>query len=508
MTTLFNIFLYLSTRERVYFYYFSFILTGGLFGFARRGFGFQYLWPNSTALQEASIPLLLSLFMIFSLLFTSGFLQFKRTMPLAQKLCWNLEAAFVIPVIALLLGNYSLAVQMGLFLALLVGIPIVMIIPPILAYRGQPAARHYTAAFAVLILACLVQILKTFNIVPTIFFTENAMLIGSALQVILLSPAVALRLQALQREQIKAELRAQKILTEAAQTRMKLLETEKRAQEERENYKKFAINTHNLVKLGKLSATLSHEVRNPAQSVLLSLSVANNLIDNIEQLIRKQIEISTSEGQSFYDVYLPQETSLRQMIQNSLKAIRSLSEITTTMTRQSTVDDSQVKTIDINRLIDESIMLTQAKIHDVQLTFNRGVITPINTMPVQLTQVLMNLISNAVDALEHHRQTLPEDTKKTFTSIIEIVTQTKARAQKLGIMIQIKDNGGGIPEDVIAHIFEEFYTTKKLDAGTGLGLYLAQKYIEENHGKIVVRNNPDFGGAEFTIWLPASGITD
>ena len=112
-----------------------------------------------------------------------------------------------------------------------------------------------------------------------------------------------------------------------------------------------------------------------------------------------------------------------------------------------------------------------------------------------------------MDALESHIQTLPENKQDGFTGIIEISTQTKARVNRQGVMIQIKDNGGGIPEDVMEHIFDEFYTTKRLGEGTGLGLHLAKKIIEESHGQIATRNNPDFGGAEFTIWLPTASTT-
>ena len=59
----------------------------------------------------------------------------------------------------------------------------------------------------------------------------------------------------------------------------------------------------------------------------------------------------------------------------------------------------------------------------------------------------------------------------------------------------------------MAHIFDEYYTTKKRGDGTGLGLHLAKSIIQEFHGEITVQNNPDFGGAEFKIWLPTTPAT-
>jgi len=491
--TLFNVFLYLSTRERVYLYYFCFILACGLFGFARRGFGFQYLWPDSTTLQATSAPFLLSAFISFSLLFTVEFLQFKQTMPLAKKLCLWLAWACAIPAIFALLGHYALAVQTTLFFALL-ALPMLVIIPPILAYHGQSEARQYTVAFAILILGACLHGLKHLSILPTNFFTENAMLMGSALQVTLLSMALGLRLQALKKEQIKTELQAE-------HTRQKLLKSEQRAKEQRKKHEQFAIETEKMVQLGKLTSSIGHEVNNPAQTVTLCLTVAKNLIGEISDLIRNEVSAKISQR------YETQTATLLQMLDHSLMSIKGLTEMTSALTRQSRAGETQVETVDINQMIDESLVLCKGKITVFTVRFNQRESSYVEAVPVRLCQVFINLFSNAADALETHSQALGEGQQEPFTGVIEISTRAVARAEQMGIEIQINDNGGGIPQEVMAHIFDEYYTTKKRGDGTGLGLHLAKSIIQEFHGEITVQNNPDFGGAEFKIWLPTTPAT-
>ncbi len=102
-----------------------------------------------------------------------------------------------------------------------------------------------------------------------------------------------------------------------------------------------------------------------------------------------------------------------------------------------------------------------------------------------MEQVLTNLISNGIDALENVSE-----------------KQIKLRTFKSGkgIVIEVEDSGSGIPEETMAHIFESFFTTKERGKGTGLGLSISHRIIEEHHGTLTVENNVG-NGATFRIEL-------
>jgi signal transduction histidine kinase len=103
----------------------------------------------------------------------------------------------------------------------------------------------------------------------------------------------------------------------------------------------------------------------------------------------------------------------------------------------------------------------------------------------QLNQVWTNLIDNAIDALPATGGTLT----------VQLAKQTK------GVCVSITDNGSGITPEVLAHMFEPFYTTKPAGEGSGLGLDIARRIVQEHGGRLEARSVP--GHTEFSVWLPA-----
>jgi len=114
--------------------------------------------------------------------------------------------------------------------------------------------------------------------------------------------------------------------------------------------------------------------------------------------------------------------------------------------------------------------------------------------PGRLEQVMINLLINARDAIEDKWVAAPETGS---VKAIRISTQRRDRT----VIIQVSDTGSGIPASIRNKIFEPFYTTKKVGQGTGLGLSISYGIIQECHGQIHARNNPD-GGACFIVEFP------
>jgi signal transduction histidine kinase len=104
----------------------------------------------------------------------------------------------------------------------------------------------------------------------------------------------------------------------------------------------------------------------------------------------------------------------------------------------------------------------------------------------QLNHVFMNIILNAAQAMDGRGK---------------LIISTELSLDGQSVILEIRDTGPGIPEDVLPHVFEPFYTTKDEGKGTGLGLSLAYGIVESHQGKILVRNNPD-QGSTFIIELP------
>lgn len=136
----------------------------------------------------------------------------------------------------------------------------------------------------------------------------------------------------------------------------------------------------------------------------------------------------------------------------------------------------------------------------VRVLLSNGNIPHIECYPGQLNQVFMNLLANAIDALEK------SNTGRSFAEIETnpncITITTKISDSKL--IISIKDNGKGITENIKTRIFDHLFTTKQVGKGTGLGLAIARQVIvEKHHGTINAHSNPK-EGAEFTITIPLS----
>jgi signal transduction histidine kinase len=108
----------------------------------------------------------------------------------------------------------------------------------------------------------------------------------------------------------------------------------------------------------------------------------------------------------------------------------------------------------------------------------------------QINQVLMNIISNAIDAMEEVNLENPE---------IRIATKI---LEDNRIAIYIADNGPGVPENVAKHIFDPFFTTKEVGKGTGLGLSISYQIIVENHGGLLLCTPILTGGTQFSIEIP------
>jgi two-component system NtrC family sensor kinase len=227
-----------------------------------------------------------------------------------------------------------------------------------------------------------------------------------------------------------------------------------------------------MASLGKLSASVVHEINNPIAGVL-------NLI-----LLMKRI----NEEDKFTH---PEMGRFNRYLDLMETETRRISRIVSNLLAFSRQVKMEKDLLDVNRLIEKTLFLNAnfIKINNVRVEQH---LAPDLTLIVgsadQLQQVFMNIVSNAVEAME---------AKKDGTLTIE----TRQVPGQKSIQVIFRDTGVGIPEHHRQRLFEPFFTTKKNGKGVGLGLSVAYGIIQEHGGTVQIRSAPG-EGTEFTVELP------
>jgi len=253
--------------------------------------------------------------------------------------------------------------------------------------------------------------------------------------------------------------------------------------------------------LGNLVAGVAHEINNPIGCIVGNVSAIHDSMTDLFGLIALYCEKFPNPGEEIeaeleaIDLdYLRQDLpKLIQAMKDSGDRIRSISKSLRTFSR---ADHDRKESFNLHEGIDSTVLILRHRLKaneyrpEIQVITEYGQMPEINCFPGQLNQVFMNLISNAIDAIEE------SDT----TTSHQIKIRTTAGADQ--VRIAIADDGIGMSEDVQAKIFEQRFTTKAVGKGTGLGLAIAHQIIVENHqGTIRVQSEPG-KGTEFIVELP------
>jgi len=214
--------------------------------------------------------------------------------------------------------------------------------------------------------------------------------------------------------------------------------------------------------VGKLAAGIVHEVNNPLDGII---RYTNMLLNHLE-------------NNSIAREYLLEAKKGLNRIANTTRELLEFS-------RQVNPNSSKTKRYaDVHNIIDESLDLLQAKFNGgirVNKKYKEGLS---KMLDCGLSHVVINLIKNSLDAM-------PDG------GILEISTDI----QDSLVQIRFKDNGVGMPSEIIEHIFEPFFTTKAIDKGTGLGLPICNEIIKKYEGRIEVESSPG-RGSTFTVLIP------
>ncbi|RJP85232.1 MAG: sensor histidine kinase [Desulfobacteraceae bacterium] len=247
----------------------------------------------------------------------------------------------------------------------------------------------------------------------------------------------------------------------------------RRADKEKEFMNQQVIETGKMASIGELAAGIAHEINNPVAIMVEEAGWIGDLLEEEE---------------------FAQSSNLEEF-NRALKQIntqgRRCKEITHKLLSFARKTDSTVKDVQLNEIITEIVGISSqmAKYNKVTIEMNLQPTLPYITIsPSEMQQVLLNLINNALDAMEKTGGTIQISTK-----ISEI--------EPGHIVIIIQDDGPGIPEANLARVFDPFFTTKPVGKGTGLGLSICYGIINKMGGKIDVQSASG-QGARFRIWIP------
>jgi signal transduction histidine kinase len=247
-----------------------------------------------------------------------------------------------------------------------------------------------------------------------------------------------------------------------------------------------------LASLGKLTAGIAHEIKNPLNFVNNFAALSQDLIEELRQsLVTGEID--------------PEEL-LDDLEQNTTKIEehgRRADAIVTNMMQHARGSKGRREITHLNALVREYTQLAyedkRTQVPGINIAIEqdlRADVGPVEVVPQEIVRVLLNLVSNAFDAVceragEHHERYAPA---------------IKVSTRRVGeqVELRVEDNGTGIPLALRDRIFEPFFTTKLAGRGTGLGLSISYDIITQGHGGLITLESEEGKGATFIVRLPAS----
>lgn len=331
------------------------------------------------------------------------------------------------------------------------------------------------------------------NAITSAFSTDKLKLINLLSTQITISLENALLYQNLEEKVIERtqEVVKQKEIVESAYSELRATQSQ-------------LVHSEKMASLGQLTAGIAHEINNPINFISIGIAGLKKNFASFLQVVEKyeSIECSEDTDRVLEEIKALKEESrydeVKKFILGLMDDIRlgadRTAEIIVGLRSFSRLNEAEQKYANIHEGLDATLVLLRSKTKnkiDIIKEYDSS-LPSINCNPGQLNQVFMNIITNAIEAIEMNDNSLKEE--------IKITTRNK---DDKNIEVRIKDSGIGVTEEARENVFEPFFTTKDVGKGTGLGLSISFGIIEKHKGKIEM-NSKKGEGTEFVITLPKS----
>ena len=242
-----------------------------------------------------------------------------------------------------------------------------------------------------------------------------------------------------------------------------------------------------LAALGELTAGVAHEIKNPLNFVKNFSEVSGELLEEVEEIMKENKDGSLDEDQreEIAEIFEDLSGNLKLILSHGERADRIVND----MLKMGRGAAGREKA-DINRLVDEHIGLAYHSARATDPNFNLTIekdfdpdLGALEVVSQDVGRVFLNLVGNACYATNEKRLTTDDES---YEPTLTVTT----RGMDDGVEVRIRDNGDGIPRDIVDKIFNPFFTTKPTDQGTGLGLALSADIVREHGGMIRVDTEP------------------
>lgn len=260
------------------------------------------------------------------------------------------------------------------------------------------------------------------------------------------------------------------------------------------------VQNEKMASLGQLVAGVAHEINNPTSFISCNIAPAQEYATDLLHLLQlyqhhypEPVAEITAQIEHIDLEFIA--TDFLKLLASMQEGANRITQIVRSLRNFSRLDEGEGKQVDIHEGIDNTLLILQHQLKpqsgraEIQIIKEYAQLPKVDCYPSQLNQVFMNILSNAIDALEN--QPAPR-----------IITIRTILLENSSVAIQIQDNGPGMSIEVKNRLFDPFFTTKPVGQGTGLGLSISYQIVVEKHGGILKCFSQPGQGAEFWIEIP------
>ncbi len=418
----YNFFIFLSLRDKNYLWYILDIFSYALYVFFVKGFLIEFVSPETPSINQYAFLLLVPP-MLTGLLFARSFLETGRIAPILDHILKIVMLAAILSIPAVFVVSPDVW-KRAMTVVTLFGSVMTLIAGVVCLRRGYHPARYFVGARIFRVLGTVSFGLSINNFLPPNLLTYSSLQLGSICEVVLLSFALADRITVMRREKEEAQAES--------------------------------IRASHLATLGELAAGVAHEINTPVNTIILS---ADLLLDTEDRKVMEHdVDVIKKEG-------------------------RRIATIVKSLLFFSRRQEKEKVPFAVGELLQGTLDMIGAKLRKENIALTVQVppgLTNVMVHPQQIEQVFLNILTNAMHALDERHGTAYN--KKTF----EIAASELFVNNRPFVRVAFLDNGVGIPASLLDTVKDSFVTTKK--TGTGLGLSISQQIVNEHGGVIGIES--------------------